>query len=355
MTLSVCMIVKDEREVLARCLECVRSLADEIIVVDTGSQDGSQDIARSFTDKVYPFEWCDDFSAARNFSFEKATCELVMWLDADDVVAQEDVKKLCALKERMEEYDVAFLQYVTQDDDGRDVLRYVRERIFRRCMGFKWKGVVHEAIEPRGRILYSDARILHKKVKPAQPMRNLRIYQKIISKGGTLDSRGMFYYGRELFYNGMYAECTAVLTRFLKSDGWSENKAEACLMLYDACSALGDSEDAMRFLLKSFEEAPPKSRACCILGDSFYARGDLPSAEYWYRTAAALPQDINSGAFIDCDYSGFIPYIRLCVVYDRMGDHKKAFYYNELAGSIKPKDESYLYNKQYFMQRHRLI
>ena len=95
------MIVKDEREVLARCLECVRPFADEIIVADTGSQDGSQDIARSFTDNVYPFEWCDDFSAARNFSFEKATCELVMWLDADDVIAQEDVKKLCALKERM--------------------------------------------------------------------------------------------------------------------------------------------------------------------------------------------------------------------------------------------------------------
>ena len=72
-TLSLCMIVKDEEDVLGRCIDSVKSIVDEIIIVDTGSVDATKDIAKSYTDKVYDFKWIDDFSAARNFSFSKAT------------------------------------------------------------------------------------------------------------------------------------------------------------------------------------------------------------------------------------------------------------------------------------------
>ena len=159
------MIVKDEEEVLARCLNCVQSFADEIIIADTGSSDNTIKIARTFTDKVYPFEWCDDFSAARNFSFSKAGCELVMWLDADDVISDADAQKIAALKEEMCGYDVAFLLYAAAFDGERPTFTYYRERIFRRSLGLKWQGVVHEVIEPRGRLLYSDATVMHKKSK----------------------------------------------------------------------------------------------------------------------------------------------------------------------------------------------
>ena len=85
MTLSVCLIVKDEEEVLERCLSCL-TFADEIVVVDTGSRDDTRKIAARFTDKIYDFAWRDDFAAARNYAFSKATKDLVMWLDADDVI-----------------------------------------------------------------------------------------------------------------------------------------------------------------------------------------------------------------------------------------------------------------------------
>ena len=101
-TVSVCMIVKDEEMVLARCLETVKSWVDEMIIVDTGSTDGTKEIARRYTDRVYDFAWRDDFAAARNFTFSKARCDYCMWLDADDVILPEDQVGFVRLKETLD-------------------------------------------------------------------------------------------------------------------------------------------------------------------------------------------------------------------------------------------------------------
>ena len=84
-TISVCMIVKNEERVLARCLDSLSGLADEIIIVDTGSDDKTKEIALSYTDHVYDFVWVDDFSAARNYSFSKAAMVYIYVADADEV------------------------------------------------------------------------------------------------------------------------------------------------------------------------------------------------------------------------------------------------------------------------------
>ena len=89
-SISLCMIVRNEEKVLGRCLACVQGFADEIIIVDTGSTDRTKEIAFSFTDKVYDFKWKDDYAAARNFAFSKGPGDYLFWLDADDVVRQEE-------------------------------------------------------------------------------------------------------------------------------------------------------------------------------------------------------------------------------------------------------------------------
>ena len=73
--LSLCMIVKNEEESLKNCLSKVSSFIEEIIIVDTGSTDNTKVIAAEFTDKVYDFKWCNDFSKARNYSISKASGE----------------------------------------------------------------------------------------------------------------------------------------------------------------------------------------------------------------------------------------------------------------------------------------
>ena len=87
-SISLCMIVRDEEAVLGRCLESVAPAVDEIIVVDTGSMDGTKAVAAAYTDLIFDFAWVDDFAAARNVSFAKATGDYILWLDADDVLQQ---------------------------------------------------------------------------------------------------------------------------------------------------------------------------------------------------------------------------------------------------------------------------
>ena len=351
MTLSVCLIVRNEIEVIGRCLNCAAKIADEIVVVDTGSNDGTVEEARKFTEDIYFFEWCDDFSAARNFALSKATCDFVMWLDADDIITDENCKKIKELLTGSPEFDMAYLKYAAAFDGSKPTFVYYRERILRRSKNYRFCGAVHEAVSPEGKIVYSDAEIHHKKIKENEPLRNLAILQKQIAHGISLDERSKFYYGRELLYNNMYAESAAVLEEFLKGNGWIENKIEACVNLYRAYTALGQKERAVTALLKSFMLAPPRSEVCCILGGLFFDANDVNSAIYWYECALNCKNDEKEGGFFNLDFGGFIPCMQLCVLYDRLGDYEKANSYNELAGKIKPHNESYIYNKKYFQTK----
>lgn len=95
------MIVKNEEETLARCLNSVYDLVDEIIIVDTGSSDRTVEIAARFTEKIYRYPWNDDFAAARNESFSKASMDYCMWLDADDILEPAEREKFLLLKQSL--------------------------------------------------------------------------------------------------------------------------------------------------------------------------------------------------------------------------------------------------------------
>ena len=97
--LSLCLIVKNEMENLPACLESVKGLADEIIVVDTGSTDGTVPWAEKWGAKVTSMEWTQDFSAARNRSLSLAKGSWILWMDADDRLLIQDRKAIRSLVE----------------------------------------------------------------------------------------------------------------------------------------------------------------------------------------------------------------------------------------------------------------
>ena len=346
MTLSVAMIVKDEEEVLERCLNCVKNFADEIIIVDSGSTDATKKIAARFTEFVYDFEWVYDFSAARNFAISKATCDLVMWLDADDVIDGENIEKIKKIKND-DTFDLGYLYYVIEEN-GEEKLKYFRERIFRRSLKYYFFGVVHEVIVPRGRVKYFDAKIVHCKLKTGDPLRNINLIFRQLAAGKNLEPRLKYYFGRELLSLKAYRQAITVFEDFLSSDGWVENKIDACICLGYAYNCIFLRDMALNSFLRSFAYAPPRSEGCCGVAAILFDDGKYEAAAYWYKVAIECKSCLESGAFVNPDFCGFIPNIRLAVIYDRLGKFDLAEKYNDEAGKIKPCDPAYLGNKDYF-------
>jgi len=93
-TISLCMIVKNEETTLEQCLQSIQGIPDEIIIVDTSSTDNTKKIAQKFTKHIYDFQWVDNFSAVRNESFNYATKEYIMWLDANDILKPDQASQL---------------------------------------------------------------------------------------------------------------------------------------------------------------------------------------------------------------------------------------------------------------------
>ena len=89
--LSVCIITKNEEHNLARCLKSFQNTGFELVVVDTGSTDQTKKIAAEYTENIYDFPWCDDFSAAKNFAVSKATNPYVMVIDSDEYLQKIDL------------------------------------------------------------------------------------------------------------------------------------------------------------------------------------------------------------------------------------------------------------------------
>ena len=355
-TISLCMIVKDEEAVLARCLESVKAGVDEIIIVDTGSSDRTREIAARYTDKVYDFPWIDDFSAARNFSFSKATMDFSMWLDADDVFTEKDLELFKQQKEDIpDSTNVIMLRYNTGfDETGKPVFSFYRERLLRNSKAFVWKGRVHEAVEYSGPVLYWDIAVTHRSVKRVYSDRNLRIYEKQLADGEPLSPRDWFYYGRELYYHKRYEKAMEVLNNFLGAGrGWVENNIEACKILAACYREQGDPLGALEALARSFRYDLPRAEICCEMGSVFMEMGAYEKAAFWYGEALRVPRDDQNGAFVAEDCHGYLPSIQLCVCYDRLGDRWQAQKYNNLAGTFKPDAPAYLQNVGYFARLGR--
>lgn len=280
-TISLCMIVKNEEKTLERCLNSVQDIADEIIIVDTGSTDSTKQVASRFTNKIYDFLWVDNFSLARNYSFSKATKDYILWLDADDLILPEDREKFKSLKSSLSsDVDVVMMKYNTGfDNQGKPTFSFYRERLSRRDRNFKWREPVHEYLEIGGNIINIDICITHGKSSGTHSNRNLQIYENILAKGVKLTPRGMYYYARELKDNGRYNDASVQFDLFLESGlGWVEDNIAACGELAKYYLMQGEEEKALSAMFRSFIYDVPRAEMCCQIGYYFknkekYKRG----------------------------------------------------------------------------------
>ncbi len=346
MKISLCMIVKNEKATLERCLSSINDIVDEIIIVDTGSTDRTKDIARKFTEHVIAFQWIDDFSAARNFAFSHASMDYIMWLDADDVLLPDAQQKLLCLKQSLNHSvdAVSMVYHVDFDDNGNVALNVRRIRIVKRTKNFQWHGAVHEDLSVAGNILDSDIVVTHRKIHKHTD-RNLKIYENRLRQGKEFTAQDIFHYARELHQHKIYEKAVVFYLKFLDNKYASEdNRIFVCTRLADCYYQLGDKEKELAYTFKSFEYDIPRPESCCRLGYHFLQQNEFKKAAYWYKQAIESPSPENIWTIINQPSRNWLPHMQLGLCYYNLGLYHLSYQHNKIALSYRPEDKDILNN-----------
>ncbi len=338
-TISLCMIVKNEELVLERCLESIKDLMDEIIIVDTGSNDSTKEIAFRYTDKVYDFEWVDDFAAARNESFSHATMDYIYVADADEVLDDENRKRFRFLKEALlPEIDIVQMYYGNQLDNGTayNFDKEYRPKLYKRLRKFEWTEPVHEMVRLEPVIYDSDIEIEHRPVSN-HAGRDFGVFIKHYSSGMRLSKRLHHMYAMELYISGKdddFISAVKVFEDTLSDTSRSMDEIkEAMVILERAYRIKGDSDSFFRVIAKDAASSP-SAETCCELGEYYFSRENYDEACIWFLNAANEAESILS-----IKTSGEIPCLRLASCYEKFGEKELAEQCLEKAAMLKGKKE----------------
>lgn len=341
------MIVKDEEVTLGRCLESVKDVADEIVIVDTGSKDKTKQIAKKFGAKVHNFDWIDDFSAARNYSFSFASKDYVMWLDADDILQPFERKKLLNLKKTLQpDIDAVSMLYNIEFDSAGNVITSTRRiRLVKRAKQFHWAGVVHEDLlcAEDFSCLLSDITVTHDKPTADQGPsdRNLKIFEKHIKAGHKMIPRDLFHYAYELKMNRKFKEAIPYHEDFLRTKEADTDLALFTLNNLASCYyMIGEEDKEWECTLRSLDYDVPHPEFSCRFAERFLNRKQYNQAIFWYQLAANYDSDSQKNSMIQNHiYRTWLPYKQLAYCYYELGDYKQSLHYNELAAQLLPDDK----------------
>lgn len=333
-TFSLCMIVKNEEKVLARCLDSVADLMDEIIVVDTGSGDNTKKIAARYTDKIYDFVWTGNFSDARNYAFSKAGCDYIYSADADEILDEENRRKFLELKAALlPEVDIVQMKYGNQLEFG-TIYNYdeeLRPKLFKRVRTFRWEEPIHENIVLEPVIYDSDIVITHKP-EQSHTSRDIAAFERIISEGEVLSKRLHNLYAKELFVSGSEEDCVRAVPFFEQSamDGSRslDEMKEACCVAARGNRLMGNIPAFFKYALKNIA-ADGCAEICYELGKYYMSIEDYEEAILWFYNAAYETECI---LHVKC--GGELPLQALVECYSRCGNEEIAQQYRTELASL---------------------
>ena len=277
-TISACLIVKNEHDCLDRCLQSLQGV-DEIVVVDTGSEDDSPDIARKYTDKVSvgEFSWIDDFSAARNFAIAKCTKDWILIIDADEKLEDGGVAKARAAIFANPKAEV--IGFNCRSMTG--TCEHFAPRLFRSDRGLKYVGAIHNHLSKLSdvnvpvTILYGYSPA-HKK----DPDRALRILTREVEKNPA-GARNIFYLAREYVYRKKWDQAIELYQRYLRIATWGPEICDSQIALSRCFLALGRRQEGVRAALDAVFTNADCREALVLLSQ---LSGPKNSA-YWKRYA----------------------------------------------------------------------
>lgn len=352
-SLSLCMIVKDEEEVLRRCLSSVIGVVDEIVVIDTGSIDNTKKIAEEFTNQIFDFKWVDDFSEARNFSFSNASKDYIMWMDADEYFNEEDRSKLIELKNNLDDNidSVTFETKIIKNENDCSCFIGRRNRIVKRSKNFQWVGFVHEYIDVNGVVFDSDVSIIHYKIKNVTD-RNLKLYEKNINNKVELSDRDLYYYGKELYCNKYYEKAINILEEFIKKDVWIEDRIDSLRKIGKCYLYLNNHKEARSYFYKCFEYISPSIEILYDIAESFEIEKEYLKAISWYELILKLQDSnkFNLCKYIDKNCIIFNVNLSLCVCNFEIGNINKSYYHHLKCKELNAQNPCVIKNDNIFNQ-----
>lgn len=330
-SLSLAMIVKNEDQVLGRVLAQASRFCDELVIVDTGSTDGTVELARSFKARVFQFAWVDDFAAARNFAFAQCQGDWIIWLDADDVLTDEAVEKLATLKNTVlnDQLDAVVCSYqLAFSEEGECLISMPRERLLRRGCGGEWQFPIHEAyvLPDQGQYLQRlDIAIEHR--KPAiyterSVDRNLNMLARLIEEGDQLP-RTWYYYGKELKHHARYEEAVHAFAKHASLNREDViSRYQAIHMGMTCLMALEKYDEAIEWGMQALQTDASRAEALTDLGVIYFRRQQFAHA-IPLLTGATVASRPTSGIISEEHYT-WRPYHYLSLCYEGQGEYAKA-------------------------------
>lgn len=288
MTISACLIVKNEATVLARCLDSIKDLVEEIVIIDTGSTDNTKDIAKKYTDLIYDFEWIDDFSAARNYAFSKCSMDFIYSADADEYLDEANRQEFLALKQCLiPEVEIIQMHYNTiANNTVLNTKMEYRPKLFKRLRTWTWIDPIHENVRLKPVVFDSDVIITHAPVSGHQK-RDFSIFQKAIANGGKLSDNLLYMYATELLKTGEVNDFAVALPYFTTvyyEEFKTYNAAIASAVLCRYFRMLKDVAGIMKFALEAMNYSPC-SEICYDVAKYYFDTEDWVTALKWSKIA----------------------------------------------------------------------
>ncbi|MCU9612980.1 glycosyltransferase [Caldibacillus lycopersici] len=334
------MIVKNEEKVLARCLDSVNGIVDEIIIIDTGSTDASKDIARKYTNHVYDFTWTGSFSEARNFAQQYASGQWILALDADEYVDGDNLKEtIKQLRENevsnspIESYSVKIINFT--GSYGENIVQHYHSRIYKNNGHIKYYRDIHEqlgktngdklesAISPLN--IYHSG-YLNSTIKAKDKnKRNTEILHVEISKSGE---SGYDYYnlGNEYKAVGKLEEALDAYTKAFQKKGniaysWVPNNI---IQIINCLTQLNRFSEGLAVIADAGQLYPRSPEFICLKSNIYVLQHRYEDAknELLYLLNN---KDKYQQYLISIDSLEFIPHRLLGYIYESQEDYEAAF------------------------------
>jgi glycosyltransferase involved in cell wall biosynthesis len=307
MNLSICMIVKNEELILQKCLESIKPIADEIIITDTGSTDGTIAIAKKFTDKIYHFKWINDFSKAYAFSVSKATLPYACRWDADFLLKENRINDLLDLKKRnFDNADIVSFTWNLEFGDNKSPIKRVPHWFIFKKNKFHFASPVHSTIFANDlnakiiNIFYPQIEVDHLKDKTRKVFRysqTINLVKKILVTDPN-NLRILFSYAEGLVFDKSFSEAIEVFLKYFDMEKTDDEKKVVALENLLLCYlSLGKKNEIKKLLDTYYKKYSHNPRFILAYADTTVLF-NLPKAEKFYLKYLSNPLKLETSVYL---------------------------------------------------------